>query len=332
MIPYESDSGITKEAAAALVKMYEDAAEGMIRTLSESIDTEDRGQAFRQARAAQLLKQLDQQLQQFGKSVAPKVEGAVMTAYTTGLQQGTKQLKEAGIPTKGPVAGSFALIASDASRVLAHDIVVASKRAMTGLRDDAGRVIKQMAASQAKLDPEVSKIIAKGLISGDPRQAIRETRELFRTDPAESYRKLSNRIITVGNANLSVRHYADILVRTRTREAAVAGRHDRLRRADVQLVMITGKVSTNFCTRYLGLVCKIDPRAEGPWPTLSSMVNGGPPFHPQCSKGTRPFVERLVSDEDRDIAKDALKVFSEVGDVADPLSKSEMNAARRRAA
>src|SRR5207248_2252057 len=53
------------------------------------------------------------------------------------------------------------------------------------------------------------------------------------------------------------------------------------------------------------------------YPAYASLPGGGPPFHPNCSKSTAPFIEALASKEQLDLAAgvdDAEKLL----DVKDP--------------
>jgi hypothetical protein len=55
-----------------------------------------------------------------------------------------------------------------------------------------------------------------------------------------------------------------------------------------------GLVSTHFCTAFLGQVFSLSGKSDK-YPAYSELPGGGPPFHPNCSKSTRPFVEELAS-------------------------------------
>lgn len=164
-------------------------------------------------------------------------------------------------------------------------------------------------------EPAVNRAIARGLISGDVRVAEGAIRDLFRDRNAperESYRKLGNKIVTVGKAEMTVRAYAMTVVRTRTREATVSARHERLGASGISLVQITGNNSTNFCTAFIGLVCSLagEQTIDGvTYPALSSLPNGGPPFHPNCSKGTAAYVPDLVSANRASLHARAARVF-----------------------
>jgi hypothetical protein len=178
----------------------------------------------------------------------------------------------------------------------------------------------------------VNTAIARGILSGDPRITDRAIREIF-ADPnspeAESYRKLGNRQITVGKATMSVGQYAATVTRTRMREATVTARHERLAWLGVNLVQITGRNSANFCTAFLGLVCSLDGfSGEVNGVTvipLASLPGGGPPFHPNCSKGTAAFVASVVSPARLSAGAEAFRVYEDrraSGDLLKPFRAS----------
>jgi hypothetical protein len=92
-----------------------------------------------------------------------------------------------------------------------------------------------------------------------------------------------------------VGHYADMVARTKTRQATVTARHGRLEELGLDLVSIVGRVSQYFCTAFLGQVFSLSGKSEK-YPAYSELPGGGPPFHPNCSKSTRPFVEELADE------------------------------------
>jgi hypothetical protein len=91
-----------------------------------------------------------------------------------------------------------------------------------------------------------------------------------------------------------VGYYAELVARTRTREAQVQARHERLGELGIDLVSIVGRISNSFCTAFLGQVFSLSG-TSAKYPAYASLPGGGPPFHPNCSKSTRPYVEALAT-------------------------------------
>ena len=160
----------------------------------------------------------------------------------------------------------------------------------------------------------VNEAIVRGLTSGDPRVAERAIRAQIgdltdeQIEITAEYRRVGRQIIEVGNAQMSVRAYAEMVTRTRMREATESGSRAQQQEYGIELVVIDGANSRNFCTRYLGLVCALTREATdgGRYPLLSSLPGqdgarargaGGPPWHPNCTKSTSPWVEGVMPDE-----------------------------------
>jgi hypothetical protein len=60
-------------------------------------------------------------------------------------------------------------------------------------------------------------------------------------------------------------------------------------------VTIVGRITPWFCTAYVGKVFSLSGN-DPDFPPLDSVPGGGPPFHPNCSKSTAPFIRELASD------------------------------------
>ena len=136
-------------------------------------------------------------------------------------------------------------------------------------------------------------MLAGGVIAGQPTQATRELRDAFR--------RVSGDTVVVNGRSYGAAEYASLVVRTKTRQATVLSRHERLEGLGLDLVSIVGRVSRYFCTAYLGQVFSISGR-DPKYPALHQLPSGGPPFHPNCSKSTRPFVAELANAKQLDHA------------------------------
>lgn len=331
-LPLVHNSGVPDAVVNEIAAIYQAVSDRISADVVNFIEKHGTdSQEFKRARAAQLTRRMDEHLAQFSRAVRRPVDAASKASYTLGLRQGGNQLRALGLrPKDAPVRGSFAAIDTTAIETLARDIVIASVRAADNLAETAKRVTRAIASTDIA-DADVSRALARGIASGDPRTAMREVRELFREPGSEeSFRRLGNRTIQVGGAQMRIRNYAEMLVRTRTREAVVHARHETLQRNGVDLVIIDGRISKNFCTRYVGLICSISGSHEK-WPALSSLPGGGPPFHPNCSKGTRPYVEGLSPPGEEESGQRALAELREFGvDTREGLDGDEMAAARGR--
>ncbi len=314
--------GVPQRVEAELVRLYDagmDDINRMVgRALAELAEQPDRrASQFRLARAARLARSVEDLLIRTNARGAVTLTAATRAAVGRAITLAEAQMAEIGLDPAdrlGVTPGvSFARVNEGDVRKVAEDTAARATaeaggklRAASQLHGaNATLVFRSLSDSIAnragEIEPSVNLAIARGLIAGDPAIADRAIRDLYR-DPkrpeAESYRRLGNKIIQVGRAEMSVRQYTMTVVRTRTREATVAARHERLGLSGISLVQITGRNSTNFCTAFLGLVCSLsgEQTVEGvTYPALSSLPSGGPPFHPNCSKGTAAFVPELVS-------------------------------------
>ncbi|MCL4221035.1 MAG: hypothetical protein KJZ65_06670 [Phycisphaerales bacterium] len=313
--------GVPDSVTAQMVAMYEAAAEDINkmagRAFAQLAETPDLASArFRLARAAELERQIVERLRRLNVAIPGVISEATRQSIESAIAFGERELADLGLDPKNAqpgVAGSigFALVDEDAVRVIAEDTAARAVESMQtslvrGAADHgrrAGSVFRSLSESAANVggsaEREVNRAIARGLITGDPIIADRAVRDLFRDPNAvEGVRKLGNKIIEVGNASMTVRAYASTVVRTRTREATETARHGRLGLSGISLVQITGRVSKNFCTAFIGLVCSLsgEQTVDGvTYPALSSLPNGGAPFHPNCSKSTAAYVPELVS-------------------------------------
>ncbi|GIK18636.1 MAG: hypothetical protein BroJett004_08000 [Planctomycetota bacterium] len=321
-----ADERFTERVAREMDAMYaaaqRDIAAAAARAFAQLADAPTRSAEFRSARAAALGREIDARVRALGVSTRRTLRGASDDAVAQALAQAEAELRAIGLdPANAPpsLAARFDRPGDDeAVRTLAEDAV---HRALADAGADLERAtrdygrttvaaFRSLSESVSRLagpgEREVNRALARGIATGNPTIADRAVRELFR-DPnspeRQTARQLGAQVVQVGGATLTVRQYAAIVTRTRTREAVVEARHRGLRGAGVRLVQITGRVSVNFCTAYLGLVCGLD----GPvtidgetYPALASLPNGGPPFHPQCSKGTAAYVVELVSEARRE--------------------------------
>lgn len=325
---HDQERGLPASVIAEQVRLYDDAAQRINQTLARAIarladaapDSREAYTAGQQTiRAAQMQAEIDGILRRLGRT-SSGLDEATATAVRRAIAEGESQLRELGLkPTEriGGVAGpSFGLvdrgaveaIAADTVAKASSDIAGSMARALQHQGRAAGDLFRRL--SQATLadgrslltESATNRAIARGLITGNPREALGAMREIFRDPNApevESYRRLGNKIIAVGAADMSVRAYASLVVRTRTREATIAARHERLGASGISLVQISGRVSENFCTAFIGLVCSLSGAQviDGVrYPSIGDLPGGGPPFHPNCTKGTAAYVPDLVSD------------------------------------
>tara|TARA_R100001143_G_scaffold10327_1_gene12100 strand:+ start:5665 stop:6786 length:1122 start_codon:yes stop_codon:yes gene_type:complete len=295
--------GVALAKERILVTLYDDAAQRINEAAATAITQlgERRSAEFRLSRAATLQSQIQRIVQGLASRTANEAPGMAADSYRLGLRQAVTQMRDIGIADPRAVVGSgvasFALIDQQAVDVIARDTTTDLVNAAAQHGESAARLFRAVSSELASAEPAINQAIARGVITGDTRAADRALRELFRNPNApvrESVRRVGAKQITVGGWTGPVRAYTDTVVRTRTREATVTARHERLQSNGLDLVQITGRVSTNFCTRFIGLVVTLGPARDG-YPSINELPGGAPPFHPNCSKGTALFHPELSS-------------------------------------
>jgi len=297
--PDHPDQRLVKE----LVDRYEASAKRLREQLIHPSGTTDRARQWNRSRAASTLSQVEQEIASLKRDIADWTGRSISHSMKQGITVADQQAKEAGIrPSDSPIEGSFNLVDRRAVEVLAKDTVRDLYHAADSMQRQAGTALRRMAATGVT-NGEVNHILTGGIIEGQPARAIRELRD--------SLQKVYGDKVTIIDKNgqpieFDSGYYAKLVATTKTREAVVTARHARLQDHGLDLVVIIGKVSKNFCTAYLGKVFSLSGKSDK-YPPLSSLPGGGPPFHVQCSKGTAPFVEALADQVNIDVGKpDAL--------------------------
>lgn len=275
---------------AQLVKRYEATARRMRELIIPPPGSSDSARQWNQARAASILAQVDRELAALKKKTAQWTGTMLTGAVKQGVEAADLQADQAGVrPPESPLRGSFHVVDSKAVEVVARDTLADLNSATDSMRRQTSDALGRMAA-EGVTNKEVNDILTGGVIEGKPTAAIRDLREKLKT--------VHGNKVTITDRNGSpmefdAGYYAKMVAVTKTRQATVKARHERLRERGIDLVKITGKISKNFCTAYVGKVFSISG-AHPEYPPLSSLPGGGPPFHPNCSKGTAPFIEALA--------------------------------------
>lgn len=293
-VPEYSNSGVPKSREQVIVGMLAEASE---RAKAEILSPGGRthgSREFRRARAAERLVQLDRYLAQYREAASRWAGEGVAEAYRAGKRLAVKQAAEVGVRAKGDVLqGSFSQVDLRMVQVFARDTAERLAAAGDSLRASTERLL-YLQADLGVTNAEVNQLLAVGSIEGKPRETTRRLAELLRKSRGgDNLIEIPTR--TGGTMTYEASHYAELVVRTKTREASVVARHETLQSLDLDLVAIVGRISPNFCTAYLRQVYSLSGK-HPKYPPLARLPRGGPPFHPNCTKTTRPFVEDLASE------------------------------------
>jgi len=290
-------SGIPDGEVEALAEIYRKAAARLRGIILEPPGKTAYTQSWQVAWASQRLAQVEGTFADLRRRavnwVSDKRDGSsgpVRKAMQMGIEKANQQAKDAKVDVSGsPFGGSFGLVDDGTVRVFARAIARDLYKAADGMKGTAKSVLTR--TKQEKLsESEIHKILAGGIISGKPTQTIRELREALKVVHGEE--------VTIptenGPMHFEAGYYARLVASTQMREASEHARHERLGQVGIDLVRVIGRVSKNFCTAYLGMVFSISGK-DGRYPPLKSLPRHGPPFHPNCSKSTAPFMEALAS-------------------------------------
>lgn len=294
-MPELSPSGIPQTQVGVLLDLYS-ATHDRLRAIVENPKGRTLGsREFRQARAAQQISQIDTITAQLGLQARGWAGAVAPQAYRDGITRASTQAVQAGV-RKSDVAAipaSFASIDRDAVNVLAKEIAADLHKAAGSMGDDAKRVLRTT-AQNAISEADIDKILAGGIIEGTPvatQKALREALE-----------RVAGEEIEINGRTYKTKDYAELVAVTKTRQAMVKGQHNRLRRIGLDLVAIIGAFSSTFCTAFLGQVFSLSG-SSSKYPSLASLPGGGPPFHPRCSKSTRPYLDSLATEKQQESAE-----------------------------
>lgn len=309
--------GIPADELKLLASWYQDFGDALRDRVLNPRGGKDSSRAWNQADAAQRLGQV----RSLARSLDVRIAGTMGKRFTELAREARakadRQAIEAGVrPDHGAVAGSFQLVDSKALSVVARDTLADLRKASGGAVAKAESVLRAT-ADNGLTQTEINDIIAGRLISGDRSAAIQQLAGQLRAIHEGKVMVLQTK---GGPREYDIAKYAEMVIRTKTRQATVIARHERFSELGIDLVIITGRISNNFCTAYVNQIFSISGKDER-YPPLSSLPGGGPPFHPNCSKSTRAHVEEFADDRE-------LEALAESPDLS-PMLNTSPEAAQR---
>lgn len=291
MIPEFSDAGVSQASIRLLSGYYQAASEKIKGWILKPPGGTAASQEWRVARASSLLPQVDAVVMHLKGAASGWVGKAMPAAMKDGIAKANKQAVEAGVRVQGSgIEGSFGGIDHRTAIILARDAAGDLFKAADSMAARAKSVLRQT-AQKGLSESKINEILAGGVIEGEPAATTRALREELRAVHGDTVTIISKN----GNPiEFKVGKYAELVAVTKTREATVTARHQRLEEQGMDLAAIVGRISTNFCTAFLGQVFSLSGKSSK-YPAYGSLPGGGPPFHPRCSKSTRPYVEELAT-------------------------------------
>lgn len=259
-----------------LVEMVAIYAEAL-RNLKDIVYSVDATDAAKE-RAANKIIQVQRITKDLKKSNAAWVEKYIPEAYKRGMHVDDEMLKQ--------VAGSkynekFTTPHQEAVKVSVESAVVDYNKIASGLESVYTDYIRRVQVSAKRT--AIARTIAGGIVEGRSRRTVSQ-------QIIEDLRdRIAKNTITVGQATLNARTYADLLARTLTRAAVTEGTINRLIEYDVDLVIFSNTGAIDWCRIYENQIFSISGKSRR-YPMLTMR----PPLHINCTHTLSGFVEDLA--------------------------------------
>ena len=281
--------GFDDKAVAALAALYRDAVRDLKEIATRRLASDARKLSSKAIKARMAMVEAERVLQQLDAASAEWIAAYIPKSYRTGAVKAIKGLREIGV--KG--AFSFEpVFHEEAINVLMADMQDQLQQVTENIGKNFRRTLRRTQL-EAAMDKQITRQIAKAQITGATR------RELSKNIARDLVERFGDKPLTINGKNYDIEKYAEMVARTKTREAVTAGSVNRYLEAGQDLVMITRhNTKCEVCGFYEGRVFSISGTSDK-YPPLSQVEGGGPPFHPNCLHNVAPFVERLATPAER---------------------------------
>ena len=274
--PLPVDAGLTAFYKRAALELNDRAKQRLIKD-ARTLTVEARRARVLQREIAGILQELDEDTAEWIAKNIPK-------AYLRGVRVADLSFAEIGVAGPGTIQP---LIHREAIQVLVNDLQDDLLDSTTRLERGYRTLIRRTQLVTAQ-DKAITETVARGIAEGKARREVsREIKNKLIDD-------LKDRSLVINGRSYDVGKYAELVARTKTREAQTAGTVNRVIESGHDLVMVTAHGAKDGCGFYEGKVFSVSG-THGSYPPLANVPNGGPPFHPNCKHGLAPFVEELAS-------------------------------------
>ncbi|NQU44855.1 hypothetical protein HQ520_16315 [bacterium] len=238
--------------------------------------------AAQQARMNDILKQVNREIVVLNQQARAWAGGAAKEAYQKGMDITSQTLSQLGYTGSGVNFGARMHV--QAVNVIADQMTADLLTANGSILRNATRFVRS--TQQALItEGEINRQIIGGLIEGKTRRDVSKLIERRLMDQIEG-----GRLLTINGRNYQPRSYAELVARTRTREATSRGTVNATTQAGVDLVQISDHgTDTPICQVYEGKTFSISG-GHSDFPQLDRM----PPFHPGCWHAILPVIENVL--------------------------------------
>lgn len=271
-----------------LVEIYIAAQRRLEKSLTSALLTD-----FRRFRIQEQLVQVNAIIAALNKEVKEALPGVVEAYYGHGADLANAALRAQDVSVSALNLGNR--IHTAAVQAIAQQMAQDLAKANLTMRDTAARILRQTQQIVVE-ERQINQIIAQGVVTGETR---RETSARLREALAKEIG--SGNLVQAGGRRFTPEYYAELVTRTRTREAVTQGAITRSMEFGITLFQVS--IHDNPCPRcaqYQGKVYSIVPNSGFP------MLEFRPPFHPHCRHVLLPYV-LVPGREDR---HEALKALS----------------------
>ena len=252
------------EQVRQLIMIYK-AAQNRITAALVQLDMTN----FNRVRSEVLLQQVNQIVDALNRQIHGWAKGSIPQSYDRGIDLAAERLKALNVTR---FVSHDALVHTQAVNVLVDDVTIELLMANDSVKKFLNRVIRQ---TQQRLieDAQISKMIAEGVIEGQARRTVSD--EILRDLRA----KLGNeQFVVINGRNYRPDKYAELVARTRTREATSQGTINTSLRYGVDLCQIdVHSGCCEYCQQFSGRVYSISGN-NSEFPPLREK----PPYHPNC--------------------------------------------------
>lgn len=277
------------DPAIELARLYRDAMLDLKQRAVQRL-VKDRRILTAEARRARLLeREIADILRDLDAASAEWIAQNIPGAYMQGIRETNRELSALGAADLSGIAVSPA-IHQHAVQVLVDDMQDVLADASNQIVKNGRRVLRRMQVER-ELDRQITRELALGVAEGKARREVSE---------AVAERLISefgDAPLQIGGRRFSADAYAELVARTKTREAATAGTIRRMVEIGNDLVQVSAHGAKDGCAFYEGKVFSISGTSEK-YPGVQEMPNAGPPFHPNCVHVLLPFIEDLASERD----------------------------------
>jgi len=281
-LPHKGAPRLPKEVTQAhreLVAIYKAAARRIERQLHAAALTD-----FQSFRMGEQLRQIQATIAALDAVAASYAKKLADPSYQLGADLSTAAISKAGV-----AATMGNLVATDAVSAVADQMAMDLLSANRSMEQQSRRILR---ATQQKLisERQINEAISRGLVEGETRRQVSD--RLLRMLRKEAGEGVS---VVINGRRYDPGYYAELVARTRTREAVTEGAIRTGLAYGVELFQVS--VHANPCQEVCAaLQGKVFSVTEG---TGFPMLQRRPPYHPNCKHVLTAWIPESDEEEER---------------------------------